>query len=170
MVLWWNPSHPSKFKITLTLTKFKSFSETLIFRNISNWLRTPDLTHSIIIFRWDLTNVRYKSVLVSLWKLLQVCLRSRTKRVLQNSRNNILLLLPEGTSVRVLAKMRFDVVKYIAETSKRLVNRFMEHFSSKQISPLAAILLLRVTKQTQYWYVKVNADKQSYVKSLFWPI
>ena len=41
-----------------------------------------------------------------------------------------------------------NVVKYIAETSKRLVNRFMEHFSSKQISPLAAILLPRVTKQT----------------------
>ena len=71
----------------------------------------PQISQSIIIFRWDLTNLKYKSVLVSLWILLQVCLRSRTKRVLQNSRNNILLLLPEGTvrsslSVCVLAKMR----------------------------------------------------------------
>ena len=67
-----------------------------------------------------------------------------------------------------ISENEVNVVKYIAETSKRLVNRFMEHFSLKQISPLAAILLPRVTTQTQYWYVKVNAYKQSYVKSLFW--
>ena len=174
MVLWWNPSHPSKSKQVQNI-----FGCSSLFRRPSSfeifpidW--GPQISQSIIIFRWDLTNVRYKSVLVSLWKLLQVCLRSRTKRVLQNSRNNILLLLPEGTvrsslSVRVLAKMRLmSSNNYIAETSKHLVNRFMEHFSSKQISPLAAILLPRVTKQTQYWYVKVNAYKQSYVKSLCW--
>ena len=49
-----------------------------------------------------------------------------------------------------ISQNEVNVIKYIGETGRRLgrPDRFMEHYPSKQISPLAAILLRRATKQT----------------------
>ena len=57
-----------------------------------------------------------------------------------------------------ISENEVNFIKYIDETGRPRPERFMEHFPSKQISPLAAILLPQATKQTG----KVNAYKQSY--------